>query len=216
MISKLLSFKSIALLSLTMLFMAATVAQNNEPVKVKKNELENIKLMGKDEITYQWVSNTGEIQKMPADVVITSTNLAPTEADPYGKPSQSSEVKVMRLPCNTISNETLIIDDSTPYYTVNEMPEYIDGKGELPFQISKEAKYPVEARKDKAQGIVIVQVIVEKNGSVSNPKVINSIHPKLDAEALRVIGTLKNFNPGKHNGEPVRCYYNIPVAFVLK
>jgi len=187
--SKLLSIKSIALFCLTMLFMTALVAQNNE--------------MSKDDMK----------DKSP-DVIITSTNVAPTESDPYGKPEQTSEVKVMD-PCNTTKNQTLIIDDSTPYYTVNEMPVYLDGKAQLPNYVSRTAKYPYEAGKDKAQGVVVVQIIVEKDGSISNPQVIQSVHKALDAEALRVVGTLKGFTPGKQNGEAVRCYYNIPVPFVL-
>ena len=206
--SKLLSF---ALITFTMLFMATTVAQNNEPIKVK--------IVGDDNVIYEWVKNPDgsikdePIREMP-NVIIKSTNVTPTENDPYGKPVQSSEVIVMQ-DCIKTNNQTEIKDDSTPYYTVNEMPAYIDGKLELPNYVSRTAKYPVEAAKDKAQGVVIVQIIVEKDGSISNPSVIQSVHPKLDAEALRVVGTLKGFTPGKQKGEAVRCYYQIPVPFVL-
>ena len=183
--SKLLS---LALITFVMLFMTSAVAQNNSNADVK--------------------------DKTP-DVIIKSTNDAPTEANPYGKPVQSSVVTITQDGSMT-SYQTEIKDETTPYYTVNEMPVYIDGKGELPFHIAKTARYPREARIDKAEGIVIVQIIVEKDGSISNPQVIQSVHPKLDEEALRVVGTLNNFIPGKQKGEAVRCYYKIPVPFVLK
>jgi len=186
--SKLFTFKSIALFGIAMLFVANGVCQNQ-------------------------TTTTDDKDTSPA-VIIKSTNLSPTESDPYGKPIQSSEVVVTEKNATT-KKQTEIRDDSTPYYTVNEMPVYLDGKRELPNYVSRTAKYPVEARKDKAQGIVIVQIIVEKNGSVSNPQVVQSVHPKLDEEALRVVGTLKGFIPGKQNGEAVRCYYQIPVPFVL-
>lgn len=179
---------SLALITFVMLFMANAVAQNNSNADLK--------------------------EKTP-DVIIKSTNDAPTEANPYGTPLQSSEVTITK-DGTTTSIQTEIKDESTPYYTVNEMPTYIDGKGELPFHISKNARYPKEARIDKAEGIVIVQIIVEKDGSFSNAQVVQSIHPKLDEEALRVVGTLNNFIPGKQKGEAVRCYYQIPVPFVLK
>ena len=180
--SKLLSF---ALIMLSMLFVATTVAQNN----------------------------SAAADKTP-NVVIKSTNVAPTEDDPYGKPVQSSEIQIIQDGITT-ANQTEIKDESTPYYTVNEMPAYIDGKGELPFHIAKTTRYPAQARIDKAEGVVIVQIIVEKDGSISDPQVIQSVHPKLDEEALRVVGTLNGFIPGKQKGEAVRCYYQIPVPFVL-
>jgi len=186
--SKLFTLKSIALFGIAMLFLASGVCQNNP-------------------------TSTDEKEKSP-DVIIKSTNVAPTQANPYGQPLQSSEVTVTDKNATT-KKQAEIRDDSTPYYTVNEIPVYLDGKKELPNYVSRKAKYPPEARKDKAQGIVFVQFIVEKNGSVSNPQVIQSVHPKLDEEALRVVGTLKGFTPGKQNGEAVRCYYQIPVPFVL-
>jgi protein TonB len=196
--SKLLSF---ALITLTMLFMATAVAQKNEPVKVK---------IEGDDIEYKWVGEP----KVAPNVIIKSTNDAPTKEDPYGKAAQSSEIQITK-DCIKTTNQIEIKDESTPYYTVNEMPVYLDGKKELPNYVSRTAKYPSEAIKDKAQGVVVVQVIVEKDGSISNPKVVTSVHPKLDEEALRVVNTLKGFTAGKQNGECVRCYYQIPVPFVL-
>jgi len=184
---KLLSIKSAALFIIAMLFVANGVCQNNSTAKDEK-------------------------EKTP-DVVIRSTNVTPTQAQPYASPVQAQEISVVEK--NTITQQKIEITEDAIYYTANEMPAYLDGKRELPNYVSRTAKYPAEARKNKAQGIVIVQIIVEKDGSISNPQVIQSVHPKLDAEALRVIGTLKGFTPGKQNGEPVRCYYQIPVPFVL-
>jgi len=205
--SKLLSCKSIAFFCITMLFFVVSMAQKNEPVPIKKTT--DVKLNNKE---YQWVE--GEPKPAPS-VIVTSTNVTPSTENPKGTPVQSSEV-LLTKDCKKITNKSEIKDDNTPYYTANEMPAYIEGKGRLPFHISQTARYPAEARKDKAEGIVVVQIIVEKDGSISNPKVIQSVHPKLDEEALRVIGTLNKFIPGKQNEKPVRCYYNIPVPFVLQ
>ena len=106
--------------------------------------------------------------------------------------------------------------------------------------LSSNVKYPVEAQKMGEQGRVIVQFIVEKDGTVSNAKVVKSnrfvlvqvptdggvvtkletsegsvIH-ELEAEALRVVKEMPKWTPGKQNGKPVRVKYNIPVSFRLQ
>ena len=99
---------------------------------------------------------------------------------------------------------------------VEQMPQY---PGDMPalFQyISKNIKYPAEAEKAGVQGRVIVTFVVEKDGHVSNAKVVKSVAPALDAEALRVINGMPNWNPGMQNGEPVRVKYTVPVTFRLQ
>jgi len=199
--SKLLSFKSFAFICVAVVFfMANGFAQNKakapncEPVKVKMV--------------------TEEAKEVTPNVIISASNVAPTKQNPDATPVQSLKIDVLDNNFTT-SKEVEIKDAETPYFTVAQMPEYIDGKKELHLYVAQAARYPVDALREKAEGIVIIQVIVEKNGSITNPKVISSIHPKLDEEALRVICTLKSFKPGKENGEAVRCYYQIPVPFIL-
>ena len=182
-------FKSIALFGIAMLFLANGVCQNKTTAK--------------------------EEEKKSPDVIIKTTNIMPENPTSNINVVQTSEVTFTESNATT-KNEVEIKDNSTPFYTVNESPVYIDGKNALPNYISRTAKYPAEAMKAKAQGMVMVQFIIEKDGSISNPQVLNSVHPALDAEALRVISTLKGFTPGKQNGEPVRCYYQIPVPFVIQ
>ncbi|MBR1935841.1 MAG: energy transducer TonB [Muribaculaceae bacterium] len=77
-------------------------------------------------------------------------------------------------------------------------------------------RYPVAAQEAGVQGRVIVQFVVEKNGSVGQVKVTRSCgDAALDREALRVVKTLKRFTPAKLNGQPVRAWYTIPVSFKL-
>jgi TonB family protein len=190
--SRLFSLKSLALFCVaTLLFTTNCFSQNS---KVTTEDLKD--------------------KELNAKVTIESSNLAPNEQNPTQTPVQVSKIEVTKQPFSK-QEELEIKDANTPYYTVSEMPVYSAGKSELPLYVLQEARYPVDAMKDKAEGVVVVQVIVEKDGSITNPKVITPIHPKLDNEALRVVGTLKNFTPGKQNGEVVRCYYEIPVPFLL-
>ena len=62
---------------------------------------------------------------------------------------------------------------------------------------------------------MFVQFIVNKDGSISNPEVIKSANSLLDAEALRVVKSMPNWNPGKQRGEPVRVRFTVPVNFKL-
>ena len=68
----------------------------------------------------------------------------------------------------------------------------------------------------KTPGKGKVYDIVEKNGSISNVKVVRSVHPLLDAEAMRVVNSMPKWTPGKRDGKPVRVKFNIPVQFKLK
>jgi len=88
--------------------------------------------------------------------------------------------------------------------------EYVDGFREYIYQ---NVKYPIEAMKSSISGTVIVQFIIEKDGSVSNAKVIKSAHKLLDYEALRIIKQSPNWTPASKENEKVRVLINFPVTF---
>ena len=76
-------------------------------------------------------------------------------------------------------------------------------------------KYPAEAIEKGIQGRVIVQMIVERDGSITNTKVVRGVDPLLDAEALRVVNQSPKWIPGKQRGQAVRVKYTLPVMFRL-
>lgn len=82
--------------------------------------------------------------------------------------------------------------------------------------VNSHLKYPKEAVKDTLQGRVVLQFVIEKDGSVTGAKILRSAAPVLDEEALRVISQSPKWTPGYVNGEPVRVIYNFPVVFKLK
>ena len=96
---------------------------------------------------------------------------------------------------------------------VDEMPQFPGGPSALFEFLSKNIQYPKEAEDANLQGRVIVSFVVEKDGSVSNAKVVRPIDPLLDAEALRVVNSMPKWIPGKQNGEAFRVKYTIPVTF---
>ena len=102
------------------------------------------------------------------------------------------------------------------YMFVEQMPEFPGGEAELIHYISKNIRYPQEAKEKGIQGRVFIGFIVEKDGSISNVRNLRGVDSELDAEAIRVIQSLPKWKPGKHNGEFVRVSYQIPILFKLE
>ena len=80
----------------------------------------------------------------------------------------------------------------------------------------KNLKYPMMARESDIQGRVFVGFVVEKDGSISNVKVLRGIGGGCDEEAVRVVQSLPKFKPGKQRGNPVRVQYTLPIVFKLQ
>ena len=99
---------------------------------------------------------------------------------------------------------------------VEGMPQFPGGAAALMQYLSQNIRYPKEAMEAKTQGRVIVQFVVEKDGSISGAHVVKSVNPQLDAEALRVVSAMPNWTPGTQNGQTVRVKYAVPISFRLK
>lgn len=101
------------------------------------------------------------------------------------------------------------------YSVVETMPDYPGGQKELLSFLSRNIKYPTKAEENKIQGRVVIQFVVNKDGSVSDAKVVRSVDPELDKEALRVVNSMPQWKPGMQKGEAVSVKYTIPIAFRL-
>ena len=101
------------------------------------------------------------------------------------------------------------------YDLVDEMPSFPGGLEELYKWIDNNVQYPAVARENGIEGRVILKFIVEKDGSLSDSTVIHSVHPMVDREALRLVGQMPKWNPGKRAGIPVRVRYCLPIKFKL-
>ena len=108
--------------------------------------------------------------------------------------------------------------ESTELYgdVAEQMPSFPGGDRKLLEYLSANIRYPEELAESCIQGRVIVTCVIEKDGSVSNVKVVRSIDPLLDEEAVRVVSTMPKWYPGKQNGVTVRVRYTIPVTFRLQ
>ena len=99
---------------------------------------------------------------------------------------------------------------------VEEMPHFPGGAAALQAFLSSNTKYPVVAQENGVQGRVIVSFVVERDGSITDVKVVRSVDPSLDREASRVVRSMPRWSPGKQNGSAVRVKYTVPVVFRLQ
>lgn len=106
--------------------------------------------------------------------------------------------------------ETKIFD------VVEEMPSFPGGQAELMKYLSSNIKYPVVAEENGVQGRVILSFVVERNGSITDIKVVKPVDPSLDKEAVRVVKGMPHWIPGKQNGSSVRVKFTLPVIFRLQ
>lgn len=99
---------------------------------------------------------------------------------------------------------------------LSELPMFPGGEGELRGFLSRETRYPEQAQYNGLQGKVICRFLIDEEGKVLHPEVIESVSAELDAEALRVIGLMPPWEPAKVEGKPVRMLYILPISFRLE
>ena len=102
------------------------------------------------------------------------------------------------------------------FMVAEQMPEYPGGMKEMLKFLQENVKYPENAMKNNVQGRVIVQFVVEKDGTPTEFKVLRSVDPDLDAEALRVMKAMPKWKPGMQKGQVVRVKFTVPVSFKLQ
>ena len=99
---------------------------------------------------------------------------------------------------------------------VEQMPSFPGGMKAMMEYLKENTEYPAKAVKNKIQGRVIVQFTVDEKGRLSDIKVVKSVEPYLDAEAMRVVKSMPRWTPGMQNGKAVKVRYTLPVTFRLQ
>lgn len=98
---------------------------------------------------------------------------------------------------------------------VEKMPSYVGGLEEFYKFVGKNLKYPAQARRMGIEGKVFVHFVVDRDGSLSDIKVVRGIGAGCDEEVERIIHKSPKWNPGKQRGEPVRVRMMMPITFRL-
>ena len=110
-----------------------------------------------------------------------------------------------------------VVEETTKIFTnVEQMPMYPGGEGALLGYLRDNIHYPTVAAENGVQGRVVVGFVVERDGSITDVKILRGVDPSLDREAMRVVKSMPRWNPGKQNGSAVRVKYQVPVSFRLQ
>lgn len=128
---------------------------------------------------------------------------------------QSDSLKYDEL-VNWNPNEESVYNEVNEIDKVDEKPSFPCGESAMKSYLNSNVKYPDVAQENGVQGRVIVESIIEKDGSMSDVKVIRSVDPSLDREALRVVKAMPKWTPAKLKGIPVRTKCTTPVVFRLQ
>ena len=108
------------------------------------------------------------------------------------------------------------VEQNKVFDVVEQQPSYPGGMGALNQWLASNIKYPAMAAENGIEGRVVVQFVVERDGSVSGVHVVRGVDPSLDKEATRVVSQMPKWIPGKQNGSAVRVKYTVPVTFRLQ
>lgn len=135
------------------------------------------------------------------------------------QPANGEAVEQEEIPFEATNvDESAPLDANTDevFKVVEVDPEFPGGVEALYKYLAENIKYPEKAKNNKVEGRVYITFVIEKDGSVSDAKVLRSVNEELDAEALRVINAMPKWKPGTQRGVPVRVQYNIPIYFKLQ
>ncbi len=131
-------------------------------------------------------------------------------ANTPSKTAMPTENGIPRQVCDSINRNEI-------FGSAAHMPSFPGGDAAMLRLISEHIVYPPEAYKNKIEGKVVVQFIIESTGKVGEVKVARSVNEELDNEAVRVIKLLPDFSPGRNAvGEPISVWYTLPITFKIQ
>jgi protein TonB len=192
----------------------AKVEKKEEP-KIEKIEVEKVKSSVK--FVPPVIKKDDEVkpeEELKSQEELNKTNTAIGAFDVKGNDEAAGEVlkakEVIAQPEPPKEEETKVFD------VVEQMPSFPGGPSALMQFLSSNIKYPVVAEENGVQGRVVCTFVVERDGSITDVRVIKSVDPSLDKEAVRVVKSMPKWIPGKQNGSAVRVKYTVPVTFRLQ
>ncbi|RLD82486.1 MAG: energy transducer TonB [Bacteroidetes bacterium] len=147
-----------------------------------------------------------QINIVEDDVEVEEDLLIDAEAD------ESTEIEEY-IP---IEVEEEVVSEAAIFTVVESMPEFKGGMAKLYTYLGNNIKYPVMAKESGIQGKVYVTFVVERDGSITDVRLLRGIGGGCDEEAIRVVAGMPSWKPGKQRGKPVRVQYNLPVRFTLQ
>lgn len=179
-----------------------------------------------------------EVVEEPEEIIIQTDNQEPPPPPPPEVPEVTTVINVVEND-QEITNELVVdaglnedtkniaiapviveeeeeVKEEEIFTVVENEPEFPGGMEALYKYLAQNIKYPQLARENGITGKVYVTFVVEKDGTIANPKILRDIGGGCGAEAIRVVKAMPKWSPGKQRGKAVRVQFNLPVNFNLK
>lgn len=149
---------------------------------------------------------------------VKSNSVTPTEFVEVENKTSLNAIPAIDLNSNPISSFSTVGEPEAEvdsiFLIVEKKPEPVNGFGNFYSSLSRNVKYPQQARRIGTEGKVYVEFVVNRNGELADLKVIKGIGSGCDEEAMRVLALTK-WEPGKQRGRPVRVKMVLPISFQL-
>ena len=187
------------------------VEPKKEIPEVRESQKFTAPVIKKDEL----VKEENQVKQMDAlkkDVAVSNQDQEGTKDRTVEAVRNDIAVNVPPPPVEKKEEVKQVVENKV-FDIAEQMPSF---KGNVNQWLASNLSYPAVAAENGVQGRVIVQFVVEKDGSVSNVQVVHSVDPALDHEAVRVVKSMPKWNPGMNNGQPARVKYTLPVTFKLQ
>ena len=184
------------------------LAQDFELVSTM-DEDEELTPSSPQEKTTVFTENIKETDEMPSEIDETSAPVPSMENELV----EDANEKLEETPTPPMAmNES---ENPLNFRIVEEMPEFPGGMVEYMKWLTRNLRYPDIAKNNRIQGKVVVQFIVNKDGTIADAKVVKSVNPYLDKEAMRVIRMMPNWKPGIQDNKPCKTMVAVPIVFKL-
>ncbi len=164
-----------------------------------------------NKLTEEQMSTLG-VGKSTTEIIIADIEVS-DEASQQEIPANNDESEQVVID-EVVTQEANIIDDKV-WSNVDERAKFQGGETALMEYLKNNIHYPEDCRDNSIQGRVVVQFIIEKDGSISSLRVVRGKDPSLDKEAQRVVMSMPKFIPAKVGGQPVRSEYTLPITFKI-
>jgi protein TonB len=163
-----------------------------------------------------------ELPKVQPPQVVSTINIVDDNVDVDDEikidveADQSTEIEQYIPPVPVQGEEEEAVEEAEIFYVVEAMPSFPGGEDKIYDFLARNLKYPDMAKEAGIQGRVYLTFVVERDGSITDVKVLRGIGGGCDEEAVRVVESMPKWEPGRQRGIPVRVQFNLPIKFTLQ
>jgi TonB family protein len=187
--------------------------RENAPAEMPE-ESDNEAIMVTDQLVVEQEAVTGHVPvtRKPDEQIVGGVSVSGQKRTGASKKAMEMQYQA-EADAAGLQQEDTASSVSQIFVVVETMPEFPGGEDAFNQYLADSIRYPAAAVENSIQGRVFVTFVVEKDGSVSDARILRGIGGGCDEEALRVIRNMPKWIPGKQRGKPVRVQYNLPIMF---